>query len=455
MKKVITYGTFDLLHYGHIRLLSRAKALGDYLIVGITSEDFDKARGKINVVQSLSERMEAVKALGIADEVLVEEYEGQKIDDIRRYGVDIFAIGSDWRGKFDYLRQYCEVVYLDRTEGISSSELRSRDRLVLGLVGASTNVDKIAREAGFVNGLEIGRNITDERDYDDLLRDSDAVYIYAKPERHYDLVKKALESGVHVLCETPLSMKKADCAELFALAGKSGLVLMEALKTAFSTAYARLVLLLKSGKIGEIVSVDSACTSMEELSGVSGENLSGKWNSISDWGPIGMLPVFQLLGPDYLEKRITSRMHEEVPGFDLFSKIDFTYSRAVASVRVGKGVKTEGELIVTGTKGYAYVPAPWWKTDFFEIRYENPAENQRYFYQLEGEGIRNMLADFLRAATHKTPNTRVEPEVTAAIAGVIGDFCEGKDLVILGSGRERPEKSPAGSLPGGSGGEGL
>ena len=439
MKKVITYGTFDLLHYGHIRLLERAKALGDYLIVGITSEDFDKARGKINVTESLAERMEAVKALGIADELLVEEYEGQKIDDIRRYGIDIFAIGSDWRGKFDYLRQYCEVVYLDRTEGISSSELRSRDRLVLGLVGASTNVDKIAREAGFVNGLEIGRNITDERDYDDLLRDSDAVYIYAKPERHYDLVKKALESGVHVLCETPLSMKKADCAELFALAEESGLVLMEAIKTAFSTAYARLVLLLKSGKIGEIVSVDSACTSMEEFEGAEEKDLSDKWNSISDWGPIGMLPVFQLLGPDYIEKRITSRMHPSAPRCDLFSRIDFTYENAVGSVRVGKGVKTEGELVVTGTKGYAYVPAPWWKTDFFEIRYENPAENQRYYYQLEGEGIRNMLADFLKAAVHKSPQTRVEPQVTAAIAGVIGDFCAGKDLRILGSRRNHPD----------------
>ena len=433
MKKVITYGTFDLLHYGHIRLLRRAKALGDYLIVGITSEDFDKARGKINVTQSLPERMEAVKALGIADEILVEEYEGQKIDDIRRLGVDIFAIGSDWRGKFDYLKEYCEVVYLERTEGISSSELRARDRLVLGLVGSSTNVDKIAWEAGFVNGLEIGKSIPDEQDYEALLRDVDAVYIYAQPERHYELVKKALFSGRHVLCETPLALKKAECAELFALAEQSGLVLMEALKTAFSTAYVRLVLLLKSGKIGEIVSVDSACTSMEELSAPDSTALSGRWNSISDWGPIGMLPVFQILGPDYLEKRITSRMHPSDPGFDLFSRIDFTYENAVASVRVGKGVKTEGELVISGTKGYAYVPAPWWKTDFFEIRYENPADNQRYFYQLEGEGIRNMLAAFFQAAVHRSTVKRLEPEVTGAIAGVIGDFIEGRDLRILGS----------------------
>ncbi len=110
MKKVITYGTFDLIHIGHIRLLERAKALGDYLIVGVTSDDFDKSRGKINVQQSLMERIENVRSTGLADEIIVEEYEGQKIDDICRKNVDIFAIGTDWLDKFDYLSDYCEVV---------------------------------------------------------------------------------------------------------------------------------------------------------------------------------------------------------------------------------------------------------------------------------------------------------------------------------------------------------
>ena len=144
MKRVITYGTFDLLHFGHVRLLERAKALGDYLIVGVTAEDFDKARGKINVEQSLMERIEAVKKTGLADEVIVEEYEGQKIDDIQRYDIDIFAIGSDWVGKFDYLNEYCKVVYLDRTQGVSSTELRAeRNTVRLGLMGRYSNVGNI------------------------------------------------------------------------------------------------------------------------------------------------------------------------------------------------------------------------------------------------------------------------------------------------------------------------
>ena len=135
MIKVITYGTYDLLHYGHIRLLERAKALGDYLIVGVTADDFDKTRGKINVQQSLMERVEAVRATGIADEIIIEEYEGQKIDDIRKYDVDIFTVGSDWAGYFDYLNEFCKVVYLDRTQGVSSSEIRQQKRAVsLGLM---------------------------------------------------------------------------------------------------------------------------------------------------------------------------------------------------------------------------------------------------------------------------------------------------------------------------------
>lgn len=135
MKKVITYGTFDLLHYGHQRLLERAKELGDYLVVGITSDDYDKTRGKINVQQSLSERIAAVRKTGLADKIIVEEYEGQKIDDIKKYGIDIFTVGSDWVGKFDYLNAYCKVVYLERTKGISSSEIRQKGRnLTMGII---------------------------------------------------------------------------------------------------------------------------------------------------------------------------------------------------------------------------------------------------------------------------------------------------------------------------------
>lgn len=98
-----------------------------------------------------------------------------------------------------------------------------------------------------------------------------------------------------------------------------------------------------------------------------------------------MLPVFEILGTNYKLKRIVTHYIDKERNFDDFTKMDFTYDNAVASIKVGMGVKSEGELIVSGTKGYIYVPAPWWKTDYFELRYENAADNRRYFYQLDGK----------------------------------------------------------------------
>ena len=430
MKKVITYGTFDLLHYGHVRLLERAKALGDYLIVGVTSDAFDKSRGKINVRQSLNERMQAVRETGLADEIIVEEYEGQKIDDIRKYGVDIFAIGSDWDGAFDYLGEYCEVVYLPRTEGVSSSQIRSEESVLrLGLAGVATNVEKVAKECGFVNGIEVSGNVKGNGpDYEALLDASDAVYIFAPPEEKAAMIRLALEKGKHVLAEAPILADTAAYEALSSLAGEKDLVLMEALKTAFSTAYRRLILLLKGGKIGRIVSVDAACTSMQEIADPTVQNGLG---SLHDWGPTAMLPVFQLLGTSYKNKQLYMLPDVNDPTRDAFTRLDFVYDNAVSSLRVGKGVKSEGELVITGTKGCAYVPAPWWKTDFFEIRYEDPAENQRFFYQLEGEGIRYELKAFLDAASGRGTVDGISPEVTEAMIRVMEDAGNGQDLFLL------------------------
>lgn len=440
MTRVITYGTYDLLHHGHIRLLERAKALGDYLIVGITSEDFDKARGKINVQQKLEERVEAVRRAGIADKIIIEEYEGQKIDDIKRYNIDIFTVGSDWVGKFDYLNEYCKVIYLDRTQGVSSTEIREQKQSVkLGLVGYSHYLNKIYRECQYVNGIKVAavcsnnmNSFIDElksvdivtADYDRLLESVDAVYIHSNPQRHYEEVKKALLKRKHVLCESPVALTRLQCDELFELARVYDAVLMESLRTAYSTAYGRLLLLLKGGKIGEVTSIDTTCTSLSTNDGIISKKDS--WGSMTAWGPTAMLPIFQILGCDYGNKRIAARFDED--GQDIFTKVDFEYPHAVASVKVGTGVKSEGEMIVSGTGGYAYIPAPWWKTDYFEIRYENPADNKRYFYQLDGEGIRYEIVAFLRTINGISDGLNIRQDVTHAISGVIEDFLERKQL---------------------------
>ena len=423
MIKVITYGTYDLLHRGHIRLLERAKALGDYLIVGVTADDYDKSRGKINVQQSLMERIEAVRATGLADEIIVEEYEGQKIDDIRRYDVDIFTVGTDWEGQFDYLNEYCKVIYLPRTEGIASSEIREKKRaMTLGLVGSSPYLKKVEAECRYVNGLKVV-NI-DTKSYQEMLPQVDAVYIHSYPAFHYEQIKEALKQGKHVLCESPVTLNVAQYHELRNFADQNGLILTEAIKTAYAMAYARLILLAKAGKIGKIVSVDATCTSLCYT------DIESAWNSINAWGPTALLPVFQILGTNYVDQKIITHFMDRSKKFDAFTKINLLYPEAVATIKVGKGVKSEGELIISGTEGYIYVPAPWWKTDYFELRYEDPTQNRRHFYQLDGEGIRYELVAFVKSVERKRASTYIESDVTDAIVRVMENFENGKIVTI-------------------------
>lgn len=440
MKKVITYGTYDMLHYGHIRLLERAKALGDYLIVGVTADDYDKSRGKINVQHSLSERIEAVKETGIADEVIVEEYEGQKIDDIQKYDIDIFTVGSDWRGVFDYLGEYCKVVYLDRTQGVSSTELREKKSfLTLGVVGNSPYLNKIVHEVRYVNGIKItgictnNLNIFSEEvkniefstnSLEELAEKCNALFVHSNPVNHYHDIKKLLELKKHVLCEAPLCLNAEQWDELHKLAVKNRCVLMDGLRTAYSTAFHRLLLLAKAKKIGKVYSVDVTCTSLKR-------NSEDFLSSISDWGPTAMLPVFQILGVDYKQKIITAHYSDKDKKLDTFTKIDFIYPDAVASIKVGNGVKSEGDLVISGTEGYIYVPAPWWKTDYFEIRYENLSDNKRYFYQLDGEGIRAEFAAFSKTISNGSDYIYIDDVVSREICQIVGEVSAGKDVVMI------------------------
>lgn len=434
MKKIITYGTYDLLHYGHIRLLERAKALGDYLIVGVTADDFDKSRGKINVQQSLMERIEAVRATGLADEIIIEEYEGQKIDDIKRYDIDIFTVGSDWVGKFDYLKDYCKVIYLPRTEGISSSEIRSNQvNIKLGLVGEIETINKIYNECKFVNGIEaiayFSENeklnlpyVKTEQSYEELLENIDAVYIASQPKLHYQQILSALKKGKHVLVESPVTLSEQDNVELFEIAEKYNCALMESIKTAYATAYSRLLLLMKSGEVGEMCSVESTCTRLEYSEGVS-------WDNICDWGPCAMLPVFHLLGTKYKKKEIIKKYNQK--GNSIFTQINLVYDHSTAVIKVGNGVKSEGDLIVSGTEGYLYVPSPWWKTDYFEIRYENQTKNRRYYYQLDGEGFRFELVVFMKYIKQNKNLSYIEREVSNAISRMIEDYYNNVDVLEI------------------------
>lgn len=123
MKKIITYGTFDLLHYGHINLLKKAKALGEYLIVAVSTNEFNEIKGK-ECYFSYEERKQLVEAIRYVDLVIPEEHWEQKIDDIKEFKVNALVMGDDWEGKFDYLKDHCEVIYLPRTPEISTTKIK-------------------------------------------------------------------------------------------------------------------------------------------------------------------------------------------------------------------------------------------------------------------------------------------------------------------------------------------
>ena len=422
MTRVITYGTYDLLHQGHINLLRRAKELGDYLIVGVTSDSFDRGRGKLNVRNNVLERVEAVKATGYADEVIIEDYLGQKIDDIQKYDVDIFAIGSDWIGKFDYLNEYCKVVYLPRTEGISSTMLRaeSQDTYKIGVIGSGRIANRFVPETKVVNGAEVVSVLNPDKDeaesfakkhvlepfynFDAFIEKVDVVYVASPHLTHYGYI------------------------ELYRLAEDNNLVLMEASKTAYCPAFGHIVTLIKSGIIGDVVDVKASLSKMVEppTRELDAEQAGGAMN---EHGPLNIMAIIKLLGIDWKDVDFHTK---KVNGVDIYTKGVINYPHATSSFTVGIGVKTEGNLVVSGTKGYVYVPAPWWLTDYFEVRYEDQTKNKKFFYSYDGEGLRYEIQEFFSMIVNDRRSCyKLRRRESVAIAEIIEKYRKAENVTEI------------------------
>lgn len=436
MKKVITYGTYDLFHEGHYNLLKNAKALGDYLIVGVTSGDFDKNRGKLNVRDSLMTRIKHVEETGFADEIIIEEYFGQKIDDIKKYDVDIFTVGSDWKGHFDYLNEYCEVIYLDRTKGISSTEIRNTNTIKLGCHGVEQVTARFLEEAKYVSGMDTGAvYVKNKPDYlDKLVEDYelkiypdqeafynaiDAVYIVVEPKYQFQAIMNALKHKKHVLVEFPILVTDEQLQEITDLADVNGCIFMEGLKTAYTPAFSKLIALAKSGIIGNILSVDANFTQIlgkqlaEQIRLVDG----GSVNALASYP---FLAFVKFLGLDYKDIQFFSRNDDK--GLDMFTKILVSYENAVATSNVAISGKSEGDMIISGDKGYIYVPAPWWKTEYFEVRFEDLNMNRKYFYKFDGEGLRYEISEFIQCILNKKNSILLTIEEIRAITKMINQF---------------------------------
>ena len=439
MKKVITYGTFDLFHEGHYNLLKHAKELGDYLIVGVTTEQYDKTRGKLNVYDDILTRIDHVRETGFADKIIIEDHVGQKVEDIRKYDVDVFTVGSDWEGKFDHLKSLCEVVYIPRTKGVSSTKIRQGERKMirLGVIGTGRIAHRMIPESVLVSGVivtsvynpheESAKRFAEEfelqaaySEMDPFLDSVDAVYIASPHETHFDYAKTALQAGKHVMCEKPLTLSKREAKSLFALARKKKLVMMEALKTAYCPGFEQILGIAQSGEIGEIRDIEACFTrltdpTMREMT----DTKNG--GAFTELGTYGMLPIIKLFGTEIETVRFDSIKAEN--GIDIYTKAYFKYKNGLGLVKSGLGVKSEGQLIIAGTKGYILAKSPWWLTQSFEVRYEDPNKRDEHFVTFLGTGLRYEISAFASMIYGRPVlKTMLTEEESIAMAGVMDKF---------------------------------
>lgn len=431
MTKVITYGTFDLFHQGHLNLLKRAKKLGDYLIVGVTTEHFDEARGKVNVIDSTLERVENVRKTGLADEIIIEDHEGQKMEDIQKYGVDIFTVGSDWVGTFDYLKAFCKVIYLERTPDVSSTMLREgRFQIVqIGIVGTGRIAPRFVAEEKYVSGINIIAAYNPEvesgnefqkkyeidtyfEDYDAFLEKVDAVYIASPNETHYDYARRALLAGKHVLSENPVALSKEKTIELYQIAKEKDIILLEGIKTAYCPGFQQLINTARSGQIGEIRDVEACYSRLADP--MSRERTDARFGgAFLEFAAYTLLPIFKLFGTHYESVQIESILDDN--GLDLYTKIMLRYPQGMATAKCGVGVKSEGQLVIAGTKGYILAESPWWLTRKYQVRYENPNQIDNYEPRFQGDGLRYEMSEFVSKINHveKSAYKLTEEEIVA------------------------------------------
>jgi glycerol-3-phosphate cytidylyltransferase len=444
MVKVITYGSFDLFHEGHYNLLKRAHQMGDYLIVGVTTEHFDEARGKVNLVDPIMTRIENVKKTGFADMIIVEDHEGQKIEDIQKYGIDIFTVGSDWTGHFDYLKAFCQVVYLPRTPGISSTQKRKTGSplINLGIIGTGRIAPRFYEESKYVNGIEVVNTYNPDRnpltcdsikafqertglpvernDFHAFLKSVDAVYIASPNGTHYQYAKAALLEGKHVLSEKPLTFTRRQSEELYSLAHKQDAILMEGIKTAYCPGFQQLINIAKSGRIGEIRDIEATYTRLADPKSREMTDLQ-YGGAFLENGNYCLLPIIKLFGTHY--DSIEINCIESDIGLDMFTKIELRFPGGFATAKSGVGVKSDGSLVISGTKGYILAPSPWWLTKQFDVRYEDPNQIDHYEPSFQGEGFRYEISDFAKKINHQPDRDyKLTAEESIVMADVVEKF---------------------------------
>lgn len=304
--------------------------------------------------------------------------------------------------------------------------------LRIGVIGTGSIARRFAQEMAYVEKVFLAaaynpdidelKKFCDEfgiaselQTLDDMLREVDAIYIASPCYSHYEYALKSLEADKHVLCETPLTLAHKEALELYSIAEKRGLILMPALKTAYSQSFVNVINEALSGVIGEIVDISATVTTLLPQSVTVGFNNE----RLQDNTYYGLLAVFKLLGTDYKKVSTFTRTDDAK---DLYIDATLEYKDAVAHVRAGTGVKSESSLVISGSKGYIYVPAPWWKPDYFEIRYENPYDNKKLYFPFESSGLRYEIKAFLDSIGMKSIKPAITKQETLRIIQLVNKY---------------------------------
>lgn len=399
MKKVITYGTFDMFHEGHYNILKRAKSYGDYLIVAVTGESYDIGRGKLSVRDSLATRMDNVRASGFADEIIVEEYLGQKISDIIKYGVDAFVIGDDWKGKFDHLSEYCEMIYLPRTEGISSTQIREEtfDKHHIGIVADrcddNTLVSDAPRVAGFdvtcvfseVPGLpeEFGEKYGLSgrySDFDEFLKTVDIVFVNTSLADRYRFIKTALLAGKHVISDVPFTIDLEQEKELLDLSEKNGLMLMHNLKNLHTQVFIQLLWMAKAGLIGDIYRIDCSASKNDR-------RITQRFYELA---ASALSTVLNIMGTEYTN--IAKRVIRENDSIEYMS-MTISYPGTEVIINIGNKIRVGNKIEIVGSKGTIALGNNWWRADSFELLPVEEEEKKVFRVNYDGNGFKFLIKD--------------------------------------------------------------
>lgn len=412
MKKIITYGTFDLFHIGHYNILKRAKEQGDYLIVGVTGENYDIGRGKLNVHDSLATRIENVLETGFADEIIVEEYLGQKIGDIIKYDIDAFVIGDDWKGKFDHLSRYCDMIYLERTKGISSTQIRKEtfDQYDIGLICDIVDDNQIVREAKLVNGFEV-KNVCSDDDkilkglkekysiensfdsYKDMIGESDIIYVRCSTAKRYNYIRQALNAGKHVLYDPPATFNSDEMKELISLAKEKNLILMENIKMVHIHVFNQLLWMTQGGLIGDILSFNCSISKNDE----------SRSNLFYDLSVYTLLPMIKIMGLDY--EKADFNVSKDGDNIE-FASMNFVYPNGRAVINVGNTIRVKNQLEIIGTEGTIRMKGDWWRSKSFELHTPGSSDVQLYTTNFEGNGFKYLIRELSSMLSNDRINSK-------------------------------------------------